>query len=119
MSTTVVRSSAFIVTRGVNLSEDAWEGDAEFTVEVKGSISGNGVPPANTNAVFDSDSTDTCAVGATASAPANRLTGHLSEDVWEGKTEFSIDIDGEAVTMRREVKPTARCQRRPKLHLHD
>jgi hypothetical protein len=122
MPTTVARSSSFILARRVTVSGDAWEGDAEVTVEVNGVISEDGAARFTTEAALPSDGTDTLAVGGTtppASAPSDALTYNLSEDVWESDEDFVVRINGAAVETPRMATTPAKCRRNPKLHLHD
>ena len=100
MPTRIARSSSFILTGRVSVSGDAWEGDAEVTVDVGGGIPEFGAfPPV--------------------SAPAAIRALALSEDAWEGDVDFVVRINGAAVAMPRVATAPGKCRRNPKLHLHD
>jgi hypothetical protein len=146
----------------LRMSEDAWQGDAQFVVKVDGqqvggtetasalhatgdsnvfSLTGNWgqnqhsvqiqflndawggasamdrnlyidsiaydrTSYAGTTAALRSNGTDTFAVGTatpTASAPADLLTVHLSEDAWQGDAQFTLSIDGKQITTPQAV----------------
>jgi hypothetical protein len=146
----------------LDISQDAWEGDAEFTVKINGqqiggdytasalhssgdagvftltgnwgsgvndvavsfindayggssatdrnlyvnSISENGVAYGGTNEELRGNGTETFAVGgttATAAAPADTLTLNLSEEAWQGDSQFVLYIDGRAITTPQVV----------------
>jgi len=88
----------------LKISEDPWEGDAEFTVKVDGQqVAGdytsgvNDVQVSFINDAYggssseDRNSTDTFAVGGTTpteTAPADTLTLQLSEDAYQGDAQL-------------------------------
>ena len=149
-------------TLALQISEDAWAGDAEFTVKVNGqqvggvmsastlhssgdsgtflltgtwnsgvndvqlsfindanggtsstdrnlyvnSIAYNGATYSGTSAALTGNSTDTFLVGGTtptATASADKLTLILSEDAFNGNSNFILYIDGKAVTTAQPV----------------
>ena len=55
---------------------------------------------------MDSSGTDTFAVGSPTqpmSGPADTLTLHLAEDAWQGDAQFTLTIDGKAISTPQAV----------------
>jgi hypothetical protein len=70
------------------------------------SIAYDGVTYNGTAAAMNSNGTDSFAVGGSTqstSGPADTLTLHLSEDAWKGDAQFTLTIDGKAISTPQAV----------------
>jgi hypothetical protein len=70
------------------------------------SVAYNGTTQSGAKAALFSNGTATFTVGnsvAAASSPADTVTVHLAEDVYQGNAQFSLLIDGKVVTTAQDV----------------